>query len=63
MSLMKRSLAELVGTFVLVYFGAGAAAITLMIARGASPASPPNPFNIGIGALVAAFLYDFLSED
>jgi glycerol uptake facilitator protein len=48
---MKRSLAELVGTFVLVYFGAGAAAITLMIARGASPLSPPNPFNIGIGAL------------
>lgn len=51
MSLMKRALAELVGTFVLVYFGAGAAAITLMISRGANPPSPPNPFNIGIGAL------------
>jgi len=48
MSLMKRSLAELIGTFLLVYFGAGAAAITLMIARGQTP---PNPFNIGIGAL------------
>jgi glycerol uptake facilitator protein len=48
---MKRSLAELVGTFVLVYFGAGAAAITLMISRGSSLPSPLNPFNIGIGAL------------
>jgi glycerol uptake facilitator protein len=45
---MKRSIAELVGTFILVYFGAGAAAITLMISRGSSP---PNPFNIGIGTL------------
>jgi glycerol uptake facilitator protein len=48
MSLMKRSLAELVGTFLLVYFGAGSAAITLMISQGANP---PNPFNIGIGTL------------
>ena len=48
MSLMKRSLAELLGTFLLVYFGAGAAAITLMIAKGGAT---PNPFNIGIGAL------------
>jgi len=47
-SLMKRSLAELLGTFLLVYFGAGSAAITLMIAKGSSP---PNPFNIGIGTL------------
>lgn len=47
-SLMKRSLAELLGTFMLVYFGAGSAAITLMIAKGSSP---PNPFNIGIGTL------------
>ena len=31
MSLAKRSIAEAVGTFILVYFGAGAAAITLMI--------------------------------
>ncbi|MDI9617151.1 MAG: MIP/aquaporin family protein [Methanothrix sp.] len=48
MSLAKRCVAELIGTAILVYFGAGAAAITLMISRGSSP---PNPFNIGIGAL------------
>jgi len=48
MSLMKKSLAELVGTFLLVYFGAGSAAITLMISQGSNL---PNPFNIGIGAL------------
>lgn len=48
MSLMKRSIAEVVGTFILVYFGAGSAAITLMISKGSSP---PNPFNIGIGSL------------
>jgi len=45
---MKRSIAEVVGTFMLVYFGAGSAAITLMISKGSSP---PNPFNIGIGSL------------
>jgi glycerol uptake facilitator protein len=45
---MKRCIAELVGTFILVFFGPGAAAITLMIARGAET---PNIFNIGIGAL------------
>jgi len=48
MSLFKRSLAEMIGTFLLVFFGAGSAAITLMISNGASP---PNSFNIGIGAL------------
>ncbi len=48
MTLMRRCVAELVGTFILVYFGAGAAAITLMIANGSEPATP---FNIGIGAL------------
>ncbi len=48
MSLLKRSIAEVIGTFILVYFGAGAAAITLMISQGSSP---PNPFNIGIGSL------------
>ncbi|MEN4005825.1 MAG: MIP/aquaporin family protein [Methanobacteriaceae archaeon] len=47
-SLKKRFLAELIGTFFLVYIGAGAAVITLMISRGALP---PNPFNIGIGVL------------
>jgi len=44
----KRCIAELAGTALLVYFGAGAAAITLMIARGTDTGTP---FNIGIGAL------------
>ncbi len=48
MALFKRCLAEVVGTFILVFFGPGAAAITLMIAKGSTP---PNPFNIGIGTL------------
>jgi glycerol uptake facilitator protein len=47
-SLSSRSIAEGVGTALLVYFGAGAAAITLMIAAGTKPATP---FNIGIGQL------------
>jgi len=47
-SLTSRSIAEGVGTLLLVYFGAGAAAITLMIAAGTKPATP---FNIGIGQL------------
>lgn len=44
----KRGITELAGTALLVYFGAGAAAITLMIARGTDTTTP---FNIGIGAL------------
>lgn len=47
-SLTNRSIAEGVGTLLLVYFGAGAAAITLMIAHGTKPATS---FNIGIGQL------------
>ncbi len=47
-SLANRSIAEGVGTLLLVYFGAGAAAITLMIAAGTKPATT---FNIGIGQL------------
>ncbi|MDD1774169.1 MAG: aquaporin family protein [Methanobacterium sp.] len=47
-SLKKRFLAELIGTFFLVFIGAGAAVITLMISNGAVL---PNLFNIGIGAL------------
>ncbi|MDD3622080.1 MAG: aquaporin family protein [Methanofollis sp.] len=47
-SLAKRSVAELVGTFILVFFGAGAATVTLMLAHGAAV---PNEFNVGIGAL------------
>jgi glycerol uptake facilitator protein len=47
-TLASRSIAEAVGTALLVYFGAGAAAITLMIAAGTKPATS---FNIGIGQL------------
>jgi len=47
-SLFTRCIAEGVGTLLLVYFGAGAAAITLMIAAGTKPATA---FNIGIGQL------------
>ncbi len=47
-NLRKRCLAEFIGTFFLVFMGAGAAAITLMISKGAAT---PNAFNIGIGAL------------
>ena len=47
-SLSSRSIAEGVGTMLLVYFGAGAAAITLMLANGLKPATS---FNIGIGML------------
>ena len=46
--LAKRAVAGGLGTLFLVYFGAGAAAITLMLARGTTPSSP---FSIGIGAL------------
>lgn len=48
MNLTKRAAAECIGTLFLVYFGAGAAAITLMIASGTNPSTP---FNIGIGTL------------
>ncbi|WP_421908681.1 MIP/aquaporin family protein [Methanolacinia petrolearia] len=47
-SLFKRSVAELIGTLLLVYFGAGAAAMTLMLVEGEET---PNVFNIGIGLL------------
>jgi glycerol uptake facilitator protein len=47
-SLAKRCCAEIIGTFLLVFFGAGAAAMTLMLARGSDAATP---FNIGIGVL------------
>lgn len=47
-ALKKRFLAELIGTFFLVFVGAGSAVITLMITKGTAS---PNMFNIGIGAL------------
>ncbi len=48
MNLVKRFVAELVGTALLVFFGPGAAVITLMLANNVER---PNDFNIGIGAL------------
>jgi glycerol uptake facilitator protein len=47
-SLSARCIAEGVGTGLLVYFGAGAAAMTLMLAAGTKPATA---FNVGIGQL------------
>lgn len=47
-SLTKKFIAELVGTWMLVIIGPGAAAVTLMLAQGESKAAD---FNIGIGAL------------
>src|SRR5512136_346523 len=47
-SFSTRCIAEGVGTLLLVYFGAGAAAMTLMLAAGTKPATA---FNIGIGQL------------
>lgn len=46
--LSVRCAAECIGTLFLVYFGAGAAAVTLMLAAGTKSATP---FNIGIGEL------------
>jgi glycerol uptake facilitator protein len=47
-SIVKKFVAEFIGTWMLVLVGAGAAAVTLMIAEGAEKSSD---FNIGIGAL------------
>lgn len=47
-TLSSRCLAEGVGTLLLVYFGTGAAVITLLLAAGTKPATP---FNVGIGQL------------
>jgi glycerol uptake facilitator protein len=47
-SFSTRCIAEGVGTGLLVYFGAGAAAMTLMLAAGTITATP---FNVGIGQL------------
>jgi glycerol uptake facilitator protein len=46
MNLVKRSLAELVGTMLLVLVGCGSVSILLMLAAGTAP---PNAFGIGIG--------------
>jgi glycerol uptake facilitator protein len=47
-SLSKKFLAELIGSWMLVFLGAGSAAVTLLLANGENYASD---FGIGIGAL------------
>jgi glycerol uptake facilitator protein len=44
-SLGKKLVAEFLGTFILVFFGAGVVVITILMTQGITP---PNPFNIGI---------------
>lgn len=44
-SLGKKLAAEFVGSFLLVFFGAGAVVVTILMNNGSSV---PNPFNIGI---------------
>ncbi len=46
-SLIKRSIAELVGTFVLVFLGTGAVVTTVLLFKGWTPL-PGNDFHIGI---------------
>jgi glycerol uptake facilitator protein len=46
-TLLKRSLAELVGTYVLVFLGTGSVMTTVLLSKGA-PAIPGNAFNVGI---------------
>lgn len=47
-SLVKKIVAEFIGTWIIVVVGAGSAVVTLMLAQGEAKASS---FNIGIGAL------------
>ena len=56
-SLFRKCVAEFVGTFILVYIGAGAAAITILLANGES--SKSSFMSGGIGALGG--LADWLS--
>ena len=46
-NLMKRALAELVGTYVLVFLGTGSVVTTVLLIKGWEPL-PGNQFNIGI---------------
>ncbi len=47
-SLLKRSLAEMVGTYVLVFLGTGSVMTTVLLFQG-QPGIPGNAFNAGIG--------------
>ncbi|HTY90837.1 MAG TPA: MIP/aquaporin family protein [Methanocella sp.] len=53
-SLFKRSIAELIGTFVLVFFGTGIVVETVLLLQG-TPALPGNTYNVGID-IVAWFV-------
>jgi len=69
-SLLKRSLAELVGTYVLVFLGTGSVMTTVLLFKGL-PAVAGNAFNVGIsmaawvaiglafGLAVTAMIYCF----
>jgi len=46
-SLLKRSIAELVGTYVLVFLGTGSVVTTVLLFKGWTPL-PDNAFNVGI---------------
>ena len=56
-SLVRKCIAEFIGTFILVYIGAGAAAVTILLANGES--SQSGFLSSGIGALGG--LADWLS--
>ena len=56
-TLRRKCIAEFIGTFILVYIGAGAAAITILLANGES--SKSSFISSGIGALGG--LADWLS--
>ncbi|AGB49225.1 MIP family channel protein [Methanomethylovorans hollandica DSM 15978] len=52
-SLFKRSIAELIGTYVLVFLGTGSVVTTVLLFQGWTP-YPDNNFNVGID--IAAWL-------
>jgi glycerol uptake facilitator protein len=68
--LLKRSMAELIGTYVLVFLGTGSVVTTVLLLQGSTPL-PGNNFNVGIdiaawfamgicfGIAVAAMIYAF----
>jgi glycerol uptake facilitator protein len=47
-SLIKRSIAELIGTYVLVFLGTGAVVTAALLVKGWTPI-PGNEFNVGFG--------------
>ncbi len=47
-SLIKRTLAELIGTYALVFIGTGVVVMAALLARG-QPPIPGNSFNVGFG--------------